>query len=216
MAYIFMDESGNLGFDFSKKKTSKYFVISFLFVKSEKDKKTISKIVKKIFSGFTKNELKHHTGSLHCYKEKPKTRLKLLALLKEKDISIINIYLNKKKVYTRLHDEKQILYNYVTNILLDRIFTKKLIPLDEKIYLIASRRETNRFLNENFKGYLRTQVKNNHQADIEIIIKPPNEEKCLQVVDFVSWAIFRKYEYDDESYMRILKDRIIENNPLFS
>ena len=32
MAYIFLDESGDLGFDFSKKRTSRYFIITCLFV----------------------------------------------------------------------------------------------------------------------------------------------------------------------------------------
>jgi FAD synthase len=63
------------------------------------------------------------------------------------------IYLNKKKVYTKLQDEKHVLYNYVTNILLDRIFTKKLLK-GKDFKFIASRRETNKFLNENFKEYL--------------------------------------------------------------
>lgn len=51
MAYIFMDESGDLGFNFKKKKTSQYFVVTFIFTK---DKGPLEKIVKKIFKGFTK------------------------------------------------------------------------------------------------------------------------------------------------------------------
>lgn len=35
MAYIFMDESGDLGFDFRKKKTSKVFVITCLFIENK-------------------------------------------------------------------------------------------------------------------------------------------------------------------------------------
>jgi hypothetical protein len=65
----------------------------------------------------------------------------------------MSIYLNKEKVYIKLQNEKHVLYNYVTNILLDRIITKKLLK-DNNITLIASRRETNKFLNENFKNYL--------------------------------------------------------------
>ena len=29
VAYIFLDESGDLGFDFEKKRTTKYFVVTF-------------------------------------------------------------------------------------------------------------------------------------------------------------------------------------------
>jgi hypothetical protein len=45
-----------------------------------------------------------------------------------------------------------------------------------------------------------------HENDSEIIdikIKTPFEEKSLQAVDFVSWAIFRKYEYRDDNYYKI-------------
>ena len=216
MAYIFLDESGDLGFDFSKKKTSKYFIISFLFIENKKEKKATDKIIKKIFKGFSKKEIKFHPNTLHAYKEKPKTRNRVFNLLNEREISIITIYLNKNKVYTQLQDEKQVLYNYVTNILLDRVYTKKLVPLDEKIYLIASRRETNKFLNDNFKNYLAQQTKNNHNVDIEIQIKTPYEEKCLQIIDFICWAIYRKYEHYDESYYNLFKKQIVEENPLFS
>ena len=37
----------------------------------------------------------------------------------------------------------------------------------------------------------------------------------LQAVDFVSWAIFRKYEYGDDSYYNLIKNKIVEENPLF-
>lgn len=127
MAYIFMDESGDLGFDFRKPKTSKYFVISFLFAR---DRNRVERIVKKIFRSLSRKELRHHYGELHAYKETRKTRMKIIQLLMIEDVSIICIYLNKRKVYTKLQDEKHVLYNYVANILLDRIFTKKTIIFD--------------------------------------------------------------------------------------
>ena len=125
----------------------------------------------------------------------------------------MSIYLNKQKVYTRLQDEKHILYNYITNILIDRIMTKKLLSSND-ITLVASRRETNKFLNENFKNYLE-QSNNEKGMRLKVEIKTPTEEKCLQVVDACSWAIFRKYEHGDEQYYDIFKSKIIEENSLF-
>lgn len=213
MSYIFLDESGDLGFDFTKKKTSKFFVITFLFAK---DKRVVERMVKKVFKGFSKLEVKNHHGVLHAYKEAPRTRQKLLNMVRKNNTSnVIVIYLNKRKVYSKLQDEKQILYNYVTNILLDRVCTKKLIPIDEKISLVASRRETNKFLNQNFTAYLKTKVRNNHKLDIDVEIKSPTQEKSLQVVDMLSWSVFRKYEHGDESYYNIIKPDIIEENSLF-
>lgn len=213
MAYIFIDESGDLGFNFKKKKTSQYFVIAFIFTK---DKGPLEKIIKKVFKGFTKEEVKNHGGVLHAYKESPKTRQKLLSMFHEKkDADVITIYLNKKKVYTKLQDEKHVLYNYVTNILLDRVCTKKLVPIDEKVTVVASRRETNKFLNANFSSYIKNQAKNNHKLDIEIDILSPSQEKSLQIADMISWAIFRKYEHGDASYYNLIKQEIVEENPLF-
>lgn len=212
MAYIFLDESGDLGFNFKKKKTSKHFIIAFLFVK---DKKPIEKIIKKTFANFSKLEVKNHGGVIHAFKEKPSTRQKILASLNDKDISIISIYLNKSKVYTKLQDEKHVLYNYVTNILIDRIYTKKLIPINEPVMLIASRRETNKFLNENFCGYLSQQVEGKHKIKLSVMIKTPQQEKCLQVVDMVCWSLFRKREHGDESYVNLIKSKIVEESPLF-
>lgn len=212
MAYIYLDESGDLGFDFTKKKTSKYFVVTFMFVAQPGP---VEKIVKKIFQSFTKAKRVHHPGVLHSTKESATTREKVLTLLAAKNISVMTIYLNKQKVYTRLQDEKQVLYNYVTNILLDRVLNKKHVKVDEPIYLIASKRETNKFFNENFRTYLRSTMKKNFQTNMTIEIKTPAEEKCLQVVDFVSWAYFRKREFGDDSYWKIIQNRCVEESPLF-
>lgn len=188
-------------------------MVTFLFTD---DKAYLDRIVKKVFKGFSKKEVQSHTGVLHAYKELPKTRHKLLTLFHEnKGGSVITIYLNKKKVYTKLKDEKHVLYNYVTNILLDRVCTKKLIPITGKITIIASQRETNKFLNENFSTYITNQANGNHKLDVEVIIKPPTKEKGLQIVDMISWSIFRKYEHGDETYYNLFKPEIVEENPLF-
>jgi hypothetical protein len=206
-----MDESGDLGFDFRKKGTTRYFLITFLFVRN---KRPVEKCVRKVLTGLQK-KLKYRGKVLHAYHEKPVTRLRLLRCLAEKDIHVITISLNKCKVYTKLQEEKAVLYNYVTNILLDRIFTRKLIPVEGKIKLIASKRETNKFLNANFKDYLENQAANSHGIDLTVEIKTSFKEKSLQVVDFVSWAIFRKHEYGDYDYYKIIKKTIVEENPLF-
>ena len=211
MGYIFLDESGDLGFNFKKKKTSKVFTITCLFVEN---KRSIEKIIRKTHSEL-KKKYKRRFGILHAVKEKPITRQRLLKRLSEKDCAIMTIYLNKKRVYTKLQNEKQVLYNYVVNILLDRIYTKKLLPLSKTILLIASRRETNKFINQDFKNYLNNQIVNRHKVNVRVVIKTPYEEKSLQAADFTSWAIFRKYEYGDDSYYNLIKNKIIEESPLF-
>ncbi len=212
MQYIFLDESGDLGFN-PKKKNSKFFVITILFTQN---KKPSEKIVKKIHKTLRKRVKKLSGGILHSYKEKPITRKRLLKSIVETECSIMTIFLNKSKVYTYLKDEKHVLYNYVVNILLDRIMTNNLLNKRMPIILVAAKRETNKFLNINFSNYLKNKMKSNHKLKIEISITTPSKEKVLQAVDFISWAIFRKYEFKDPSYYILIKTIIIEERGLFS
>lgn len=155
-------------------------------------------------------------GTPNATTETNRTRLKLLTqLAAQKDVSVVSIYLNKKKVYTHLHDQKHILYNFVANILLDRICKRSFIPVNQPIELIASKRETKKLLNENFKSYVEKSINNNHKINIKVSVKTPTQEKCLQIVDFASWAIHRDREHKDDSYKNIIKQIIVEDRALF-
>jgi hypothetical protein len=212
MLYLFLDESGDLGFNFNLKRTSKFFVVTVLATTA---KRSIEKLVTKTYLSIKRKS--HNSGVLHAVRETSITRIRLLKGLTEKDCLIMTLYLDKSRVYTKLADEKIIVYNYITNILIDRIMRKKLINASvNKVILIAAQRETNKFLNKNFKSYLGNKTNANHQLNITIEIKTPYQEKCLQAVDFASWAIFRKQEYGDESYYQLVKPIIVEENPLFS
>ncbi|MBI3956120.1 DUF3800 domain-containing protein [Candidatus Gottesmanbacteria bacterium] len=211
MAYIFLDESGDLGFT-SGKKNSDYFVITFIACE---DKRALEKVVKNVHRSLRKKIKRLSGGVLHCYKEKPKTRRKMLSIVSGLEISVMTVCLNKSRVHTNLKEEKHLLYNYVANILLDRILTKKLVSTSGKVTLIASKRETNRFLNENFSSYLADQARRNHKMNLEILIRTPSEEKGLQAADFVSWSIFKKYEESDDTYYKMIKKKIVEENMLF-
>jgi len=209
VSFILLDESGDLGFKLDKG-SSRFFVVTILFAQSKRPLEKIARTV----HGSLRKKFKR-VGVLHAYREEDSTRRRLLSRLAQTDCSILAIVLNKEKVYTRLQDEKAVLYNYVTNILLDRLFRRHPISPDQPITLIASQRETNRFLNENFKSYLQRQAVSNHHLILQIAVASPEKEKALQVVDFASWAIFRKFEHGDESYRSLIADRIIEEVPLF-
>lgn len=212
MPYIFLDESGDLGFDFSKKKTSKFFIITCIFTNK---KRPIEKIIRKIFSGFSKKEIKSHNGKLHFFKEKPSTRRKLLKMLNEKDIDIKSIYLDKSKVFIPFHDEKHILYNYITNILLNEIYSNNNLTNSDTFEVVASQRETNRFLNDSFCKYIQKQAFDNHKIKVKVSIRTPHQEKCLQIADAISWTIFRNLEHKDNSYIEIIKNKSIKETPIF-
>jgi len=203
-----MDESGDLGFDFTKQKTSAYFIITFLLLIH---KRPAEKIIKHFFRKLSLKKRKSKKGCLHSHKENHQTRIDILSELLNKELKIISIILDKKisiildkKIsHKNSYRKKHSLYNIVTVELLNKAYDKKLIDRERKVNLIASRRETNKYLNEGFKILV-------ENLNITVEIKTPSEEKCLQLVDFVSWAIFRKYEFGDNRYYELIKNIIAE------
>jgi hypothetical protein len=208
MAYIFLDESGDLGLDLNKSGVSAHFIVTALF---SDNPRRVQKCVKKVRQSLSEK----FTGALHACKDKPLTRRRLLHALVETDCSAMVIVLKKRKVYTDLKNEKGVLYNIIANILLDRIFSKKLLGDISRVTIVASRKETNQFLNENFSEYIRSSLSKKHGLDINVLIKTPHEEHALQAVDYVSWAIFRKYEKGDDDYYKIIRGLIEEENDLY-
>ena len=209
MAYIFLDESGDLGF---KPASSNWFLFTIVLTN---DHKKIERVIKNIRKGLKK---KFKLKELHAYHADAITKHRMLKKLSElEDLKVMCIILNKKKVYVDLQNQKNYLYNYTANILLDRIHNKNLIKTDEPISLYIDQKDTSKFIRENFEKYLKDNlVKRGNSGKIEIRIKPSHTEKCLQAVDFVSWAIFRKYERGDYEYYEDIKNKIVEEKLLFS
>jgi len=208
MAYIFLDESGDLGF---KPRSSKWFIFTIVLTN---DHKKIEKVIKNIRKGLKK---KYKLKELHAYHADNTTKHRMLKKLSElDDLKVLCIILNKKKVYVDLQNQKNHLYNFTANILLDRLHNKNIIKIDEPVSLYIDKKDTNKFIRENFEKYLKDNlIKRGNNGKIEIKIKASHTEKCLQAVDFVSWAIFRKYEKGDYEYYEDIKGKIIEESLLF-
>jgi hypothetical protein len=206
-----MDESGNLGFDFSKSKTSKWFVVTFLLSAQSRQ---MDKVVRKTISGFSKAEIKRNSGVLHAFKERNIIVSKLLNQLAKKNAQIITLCFDKTRLNVYRDIEKHILYNSIVNILFDKIITDKLVPVDENIEFIVSKRETSKYLNANFVKYIEEHSGQKHNSNLRISLKKPYEAKGLQVVDFVSWAIYQKYEYGNAEFYDIIKDMVVYESKL--
>jgi len=208
MAYIFIDESGDLGFNFKKKKTSRYFVVTLLYVER---KEPLEKIIKKIFRGFRQVKVKHHPNTLHAHKESDQTRNRIFKLLEASDIFITYIYVDKKKILDGVMHDKHILYNQAVMESIKHL--ADVIKLNTKVNLIASRRETSRFLNKNFiDGVTKWLADLGIEANIDIRL--PQQEKSLQIADFVSWAIYRKYDLGDDIFYSHIKSKIVSDKEL--
>jgi hypothetical protein len=99
------------------------------------------------------------------------------------------------------------IYSDVAASLLARIYKDGILDRDEPVHMIASRME----IKPNRKK--RFEEKANAAADSSLFtfeFANPSDEKGLQAVDFVSWALFRELEFGDPEYADIIREKIIE------
>ena len=206
MKYVFLDESGELGF---KSASSKYFIITLLSC-DEGEIYDLRRIMKKVRAKIIKKKMKKYP-ELKGNNSTDKIREDVLKRFAKTQAEIFVIILEKSKVYEYLKNKKDKLYNYLSNLILNECSLE-----DSHICLVVDKSKTNRSLREDFDNYIRNNLsqKNNN---CNLIIKHENSQKegCLQVLDFISWSIFRNYEHKDSSFMNIIKDKIVIKKEVF-
>lgn len=203
-----MDESGDMGFG---KRSSKWFIFTIAMVSSPR---SLERVVKKIWRPLKKKYQK--LSELHAYHSDDATRVRMLQRLNElNDLKVLCIILNKKKVHIDLQNQKNYLYNYTANILLDRLCAKGALGLKESINLFIDRKDTKKRLRENFINYLTDAMKKRRGGPFAVELHSSHENKSLQAVDFISWGIFRKYERGDFEFYEIIKSKVTDERLLF-
>lgn len=207
--YIFLDESGDLGFG---ERSSKWFLFTLVVVD---DPRKLERVIKSARRSLKKKH-KHSFSELHAYNCDDITRRRVLTKLAELDISVVSTILNKQKVYVDLQNQKNHLYNFTANIVLDRLINTKLIDGGKYISLVVDRKDTKKHLRDNFISYITEAMKQRRGGGFEMTLAASHDEKGLQAVDFISWAIFRKYESGDFEFYEIIKNKIIDERLLFS
>jgi hypothetical protein len=102
--------------------------------------------------------------------------------------------------------DMQTLYINMVSSLLNELISDGYIDIDDDIELIASQMYTNTKAKERFISAVENDTK---AANLHVRIAKPSEERCLQAVDFISWAYWRKYEKEDPEYANIVAESTI-------
>lgn len=203
MLCLYLDESGDLGFDLFTKRPSKFFTITILAVSGNENNRQLIKGVKKTLQRkLTKqkrNELKGSKDSL---------QLKNYFYKQVSDISfeIYALTLNKKKVYRRLSIRRDRVFNYMARRVTEQV------PLDQasnQIVLFVDKSKGKREIAE-FNSYLIQQLEGtiNPRVPFEILHRRSVDTPGLQAADLFSWGIYRKHERKDSSWYRVFQSKI--------
>lgn len=201
---IYLDESGDLGFDFVNKRPSKQFVITLLVCESGSVTKGFRTAVRrtlknKLNYGKTGSRVVHElkgTGTTlavkrYFYRHSPKSGWRVYA-----------VAVNKQRVFGNLHTKpgRKRLYNYIARFLLEKV---DLANAGDAVALVVDRCK-NKDEIAAFNAYLANQLEALLPLDVPLNIhhEHSHENAGLQAVDLFCWGVFRKYEHGDYRWYR--------------
>lgn len=199
--YIYIDESGDLG-----EHGSPYFIVVSVLTENPLE---LNRIIKKIRQRKLKKKLKE-LREIKANNSNRIIRESILNSICKTSCSIIALAVKKESIAKHLFDVKEKLYNYLCGILISKIPVSS-----KKVIIVIDKKHTNSLLRNDFNNYIRNSIlalKND--IDIEISHLSSDCSNELQAVDFIAWSIHRKFNLKDDSYFKIIKNKIINSNNL--
>ena len=208
MFFLYLDESGDLGFDFVNKKPSKFFTVCILTIEGKLNRRRIAKGIKITIRRKLnpKNKRKRIVEEMKGSSTSIEVKRYFYRKVEKIDFSIHSITLNKTRVYKELVRNKSRVYNWVTRLLLDNIN----FPQNRsRITLILDKSKGKREIEE-FNSYIQRQLEGKIEPEIpfEINHLDSKKDKVLQAVDLFAWGVFRKYEKRDYEWFNIFKNKV--------
>ncbi|OGL45505.1 MAG: hypothetical protein A2W05_06335 [Candidatus Schekmanbacteria bacterium RBG_16_38_10] len=205
MWYLYLDESGDLGFDFVNKKPSKFFTISILAIKGQENNRLLIKAVKKTLRRKL-NQKKSTVEEMKGSKTVLEIKKYFYTQVKDLKFALYALTLNKRRVYERLTKDKERVYNYISRLVLDKIPFEK---AQEQVILILDKSKTQKQVRD-FNQYVFRQLKGRLDPKVPLDIKHQDSQQYygLQAVDLFSWGIFRKYEKKDSKWFEIFREKV--------
>jgi hypothetical protein len=207
---IYLDESGDLGFDFVNKTPSQKFVITLLVCRNKDAVDSFKRAVRRTL----KNKLNHKKQNKRVVEELHATSLSypikqyFYKQIRNSDWDIYAVALNKNRVYEHLINKpgRKKLYNYLANFLLDKV---NLSTANPAVTLIVDKCKNKEEIAD-FNQYLGNQLDARLPLNIPLNIyhEDSRANAGLQAVDLFCWGIYRKYEYGDLDWYRNYRARI--------
>ena len=203
MWYLYLDESGDLGFDFFNKKPSNFFTLSILAISTRESFKRIKKCVEITI----RRKLRNLSQELKGSKTKFSIKKYFWKKVNQNTFGIYAITLNKRKVYEYLSREKDRVYNFMARQVVDKIPFEQ---ATDRIQIVVDKSKAKREISE-FNDYILRQLSGRIEPRIPLHIDhlSSEDDKVLQASDLFCWGIFRKYERNDYEWYDVFKEKVI-------
>jgi len=209
MLFLYLDESGDLGFDFVNKKPSKFFVVTILAVQGQDVNRRLINAVRKTIKRKLNprgrrsrivQELKG-TGTTLEIKKYFHEQAKLI------DLKLYSIILNEKRVFDSLVRNKPRVYNYVCRLLLDKVsFEDASIKVDLIIDKSKSKPEI-----LDFNRYVTAQLEARINPNVPLYINHRDSQETygLQAVDMFCHGFFEAYERRRWEWYNTFEEKVV-------
>ena len=182
-------------------------MITFLIASSDKELATVMKNVRKWAIG---SKMKIYGSFFHSNNVPDKVVKRCLDLTSRRDIVATTIIVDKNdSIIQKIKENSHKFYNYLVGELFEICQQQGVLSSQGKHLFVASRRETNKNLNNDFVNYLKNKELPFFNGKIEYMISSPNQFKGLEVVDAIAFSIHQKYEYNILDLYSVIQDKII-------
>ena len=207
MWWLYLDESGCLGFDFSKQGTSKHFTICIVAT-SHKETNNLFKVA---VSATLKNKINRKQNPKRYENELKGSSMNLAykkyawGKIKDSIFLIYAITINKKNVTPDLKKNPDKLYNYISKLILNKL------PFElatEVIEFIIDRSKGKKELKD-FNDYLSSYISSQIKPLVKFNISHLSSESSpgLQITDLFSNGIYSLYEHNKTDWYDCFKDK---------
>jgi hypothetical protein len=213
---IFLDESGDLGFDATKQGSSKKFVITLLVCESE----SVAHQIKTAGKRTLKNKLNHKKKSRVIHELKGTgTTLTIKKYwhhnLPNNGWAIYTVSINKSRVDEHLTSKsgKKKFYNFMARFILEKVDS---LQTTKHVRLVVDKCK-NREEMKDFNRYVENQLQAMMPLNASLHIEHESSQNShgLQAVDLFCWGIFRKYECNDKAWYSVYRSSIVFETEYF-
>lgn len=198
MWHLYLDESGDLGFDFVNKKPSKFFTVVVLALNGIEDDKKLSKAVKITLRRKLNPKSKRRRIVEELKGEGTNIDIKKYFYRQTENINfdLYSITLNKLRDYMNLAGNKSRVYNYIARRVFDFIPFEK--ANKTRIILTIDKSKGKKGIKE-FNEYIVRQLEGriDPKAPFDIYHEDSKKIGGLQAADMFAWGIHRRYELGD-------------------
>ncbi|MDZ7289118.1 MAG: DUF3800 domain-containing protein [candidate division KSB1 bacterium] len=208
MWYLYLDESGDLGFDFVNKKPSNFFTVTIMVVEGIENNRALINGVRRTLDRKLNPGGKRHriVTELKGYRTSIAVKEYFYNQLAKIPFNLYSVTLNKRQILDRSAGEKHRVYNYISRLVLEAIpfeFAQTRINL-----IIDKSKNKEQILEFNSSVINQLLGRLDPQIPIEIDHLSSVANHGLQAVDVFSWGIFKKYESGDTEWLDMFSSRL--------